>query len=184
MELTLDNLREVADEFDRRARDLRNAVAPREGSAIDPNSQLAAAYRGRARSYADAATTLRSRFELDEPKTTKKRIVVAYEGRETKETPARLLTHGSLSAAAEVPVVVADAELGTRPIGVARHMERTEEGSVSFEVDIQDYALIDALHPAILLKDPFNRYENGVYIYTEGEIKEIFFFQKVNAWGE
>jgi hypothetical protein len=115
----------------------------------------------------------------------KKRVVVAYEGRETKEAMPRLLLSGTCTADAEVPVVIAGAEneLGRR-IGVARDMQRSEHGSISFEIELDDFSVVDELHPAIYLANPFNSIENGVHIFDAGEIKEICFFQKLNAWGE
>lgn len=62
MDATLDNIESVAAEFDRRSEQLRASAGP--GTPIDTNSHLAAAIRGRAKSYTDAATTLRARFKI------------------------------------------------------------------------------------------------------------------------
>lgn len=62
MIVLLEDIVAVAGEFDRRAKDLRASAGP--GTPIDTKSHLAASIRGRAKSYGDAATTLRARFKI------------------------------------------------------------------------------------------------------------------------
>lgn len=62
---TLEQIAELANEFDRRARDHRASVSSK--SSIDPNSHLASARRGEARGYSIAADLLRSKFGLSRP---------------------------------------------------------------------------------------------------------------------
>lgn len=174
----------IADEFDQRAKALRNGL-----EGVDDNSRLAASRRGRARSYNDAATTLRSRFKIESeeaPKEVRMRKIVGYEGRETLDK--RIIEPGVLSVVDEViPVTMYGVEVDgvAQSIGKASHFLRTEDGVLSFLLTLTTNIDLSEHNPMMYLSGVnYTIDKDGLHTYTSGTIREISYSRGPNAWGE
>lgn len=109
------------------------------------------------------------------------RKVVAYEGRETRD--GRTLLPHCLQAADEIPVVVWAPGTST-VIGVARDMQRSEFGEVSFELELEDDRFIEGMTANIFITDIKVAWIKTLEYFTHAVIKEILLREGPNAWGE